>query len=427
MRVLAFGSYDVRSHPRVAVLIEGLTAHGAEVREVNVPLGLDTAARVGMLRHPWRVPKLGLRLAKVWTTLTRRARSLRRSGWLPDVVLVGYLGHFGVLLARRLFPGTPIVLDHLIFAADTAADRGVSAGMAGRTIQALLRRLDAAALAAADVIVLDTDEHAALLADPGTAAAPEAAERAVVVPVGAPQRWFAAGELAAQPAQDAQAGHDSPAVAAPAGLSVVFFGLFTPLQGAPVIGEALGLLTAGDAVTVTMIGTGQDLAATRSAAGVNADASWIAWRDWVEPEDLPHLVAGHDVCLGIFSTTAKGLRVVPNKVFQAAAAGCVVLTGDTAPQRRALGDAAVFVTPGDGAALADALRLLATDRPRLQQLRRAGRELAVRQFSPVAVTDPLWQRLQQWTSLAGGSPRSSPGPRLDPTIVPNPGPTEGPS
>ena len=63
--------------------------------------------------------------------------------------------------------------------------------------------------------------------------------------------------------------------------------------------------------------------------------------------ELPALVAGHDVCLGIFGSAAKAARVVPNKVFQGAAAGCALVTSDTPPQRRVLDGAAVLVPPGD--------------------------------------------------------------------------------
>ena len=126
VRVLAFGTYDVRSHPRVGVLIEGLRASGDEVVEVNVPLGLDTASRVAMLRQPWRLPRRAFRLARCWALLAVRGRrAYRRQP--PDAVLVGYLGHFDVQLARLLFRRTTIVLDHLVFAADTAADRGCPA------------------------------------------------------------------------------------------------------------------------------------------------------------------------------------------------------------------------------------------------------------------------------------------------------------
>ena len=45
------------------------------------------------------------------------------------------------------------------------------------------------------------------------------------------------------------------------------------------------------------------------------------------------MVASHDVCLGIFGDTDKALSVVPTKVYQGAAAGCAVVTSDTAPHR----------------------------------------------------------------------------------------------
>jgi len=78
MRVLAFGTYDVRSHPRIGVLIEGLRASGDDVVEVNIPLGLNTANRVAMLRQPWRLPVGALRLARCWARLTVRGRRAYR-------------------------------------------------------------------------------------------------------------------------------------------------------------------------------------------------------------------------------------------------------------------------------------------------------------------------------------------------------------
>ena len=370
MRVLVFGTYDATRHPRIAVLTEGLRRHGAEITECNVPLGLDTADRVAILRQPWRLPVLAARIGWSWRALIRQARRLPAS----DVVLVGYLGHFDAHLARRLFPTTPIVLDHLIGAADTAKDRGVSGGTTNR----LLQWLDRSALGAADVIVVDTDEHLAMLPA-------EYRTKGVAVAVGAGQPWFDAARRAAvsEPRTVAK-----PRTAADP-LRVVFFGLYTPLQGAPVIGAALRELI-GLPIQVTMIGTGQDLAATRSAAGAGAD---VRWRDWADAAELPDLVAGHDVCLGIFGTGPKASRVVPNKVFQGAAAGCAIVTSDTPPQRRTLGTAAVLVPPGDPSALANALRTLAADRTLTADYRRAATELAAARFSPDAVVAPLLDRL----------------------------------
>ena len=177
MRVLLFGTYDTSLHPRVATMAEGLRATGAEVAECNAPLGLDTAARVGMLASPRRAPAFLARLGRRWLTLARMARGMPA----PDVVLVGYLGHFDVHLARLLFRRSQVVLDHLVGASETGRDRQLDGGPR----HAMLKMIDAAALRAADIIVVDTEEHRAALPERHRA-------RAVVVPVGAPAAWHAA-------------------------------------------------------------------------------------------------------------------------------------------------------------------------------------------------------------------------------------------
>jgi glycosyltransferase involved in cell wall biosynthesis len=368
MRTIIFGTYDTTTHPRIATIAEGLAARGFDVTECNIPLGLSTADRVDMLAKPWKAAGLLTRLASRWAGLARKARRLGR----PDVVVVGYLGHFDVLLARALYRRgqVPIVLDHLISAANTAKDRRLDGGLKTK----VLRLIDAAALRAADIVLVDTDEHLEIVPEKYRA-------KALVVPVGAPEPWFKAAELAAarEPSADVASGP----------LKVIFYGLYTPLQGTPVIGEALGRIASGP-VEVTMVGRGQDEAETKQAAAANQSVRWL---DWVPSAELPALVAAHDVCLGIFGTGDKALRVVPNKVFQGAAAGCAVVTSDTAPQRRVLGDAAVLVPPGDAGGLADALLRLADDRETLLKLRHAARQLATGRFTPEQVVRPLTDRL----------------------------------
>ncbi|MEV4511147.1 glycosyltransferase [Dactylosporangium sp. NPDC049525] len=362
-----FGTYDTATHPRVLVLAQGLRACGASVVECNAPLGISTAERVAAVRQPWRAVPLAGRLARRWWRLARAARTIRprRDAAVIDAVVVGYLGLFDVHLARALFRGVPTVLDHMAGAADTGADRRLGRGMRHR----LLSTVDRAALARSSVVVVDTDEQRDALP-------PQVRARSVVCPVGAPDTWFTAGaEVPASPDADGP-------------LRVVFFGLYTPLQGAPIIGAAAALL-AGRPVRFTMIGHGQDDAATRQAA---ADAD-VQWRTWVAADTLPAVVAAHDVCLGIFGAGPKAARVVPNKIFQGAAAGCAIVTSDTAPQRRTLGDAAVFVPPGDPAALAAALDRLATDRAELARLRTAAHTVAGQAFTAGRAATPLWHRI----------------------------------
>jgi len=173
--------------------------------------------------------------------------------------------------------------------------------------------------------------------------------------------WFAA-----RPARDTELVH------------VVFFGRFTPVQGAPVVGEAIAKLAGDPRFVFTVVGAGPDLPAAREMAAPNA---WVTWREWVPAHEMPDLVAAHDVCLGIFGTSGEALSLVPTEVYQAAAAGCAVVTSDTAPQRAAFADAAVLVPAGDPVALADALGRLADDPDELTRLRKAARARARERFT----------------------------------------------
>lgn len=357
MLVVAFGTYDVEAHPRVGVLIQGLRMSGIEVEELNKPLGLDTADRVRMLRQPWRAAKLLAMVGLRWYELWRSTRRLTR---VPDAILVGYLAHFDVHLARRLFPASVIILDHLVSGAGTATDRGVS----GPRTLGVLRTVDDAALRAADIIVVDTQEHREALG-------PQRRLKAVVVPVGAADAWFTAPTFDREDED----------------LRIVFFGLFTPLQGAPVIARALRLLDGeGLPYRATLVGRGQEWEACRD---ILAGVTRVTWIPWVHAADLPGVVAQHDVCLGIFGNGPKARRVVPTKVFQGAAAGRAIITSDTEPQRRALGSSAVFTPPGDAAALAAALAALARDRPLVRRMQKAARARADQRFAPSQTVEPL--------------------------------------
>lgn len=369
MEIVFFGAYDADRHPRVQVLIEGLRRRGHRVREVNVPLRFATRERVELLERPALVVPLLAQLAVVWVRLWWRSR---RIGTV-DAVVVGHLAHFDVHLARRLWPDTPIAIDFLISGEGTARDRRAGSPW----MRALLRRFDHAAIRAADLVIVDTPANRGRL--------PPDAAASVVVPVGATREWF-----------DLDVDGDRP-TGAPA-LSVVFFGLYTPLQGTPAIGRALGALEGAD-IAVTMVGDGQERAATEAAAAGNDAVTWI---DWVPAPDLPALVAGHDVCLGIFGTGDKAGRVVPTKVYQGAAAGCAIVTGDTAPQREALGDAARYVPCDDAPALAAALRELAADPERLAALRRAARARAEERFRPEAAVADLEDELDRLVAHPAG-------------------------
>jgi glycosyltransferase involved in cell wall biosynthesis len=344
IRVCLFGTFDSERHPRVRVLEEGLVAVGYDVVRCNEPWAATTADRVRSVRRASIAFRLSIRLVRAWWRLRRQRRGLGR----VDVVVVGYLG----------------VLDiHLAPVSGTLLDRGLATtGLRQRAAIAV----DAAARRKADVVVVDTEEH-------------RTEDQDVVVPVGASAAWFDA-----RPHQQRRS--------LPWRCRIVFFGLYTPLQGVPTIARAITTLHAtGVPVDVTMVGDGQDKTAVRDAL---AGLPNVTWRDWVPASELPALVADHDVCLGIFGTSPKARRVVPNKVFQGAAAGCAIVTSRTDPQVQLLGQHALYAEPGDAAALARQLAELATDRARCVTLQEQVSRLADDRFRPSEVVLPLDQVLR---------------------------------
>ena len=361
MNITFFGTYNTQTTPRIQVLIEGLRAHDVAVNECNAPLKISTRQRVAILKQPWRIPQLVLAIISCWTRLIFRRHKVPPS----QAVIVGHLGQFDIHLARLLFAKQCIVLDYMISAGDTARDRGVRRGFKLK----LLTWLDNAALRAADIVLVDTEEHRLRV--------PKVHRHKVVVAlVGAPNDWL---KTAHQPSRG-----EHP-------LRVIFFGKYTPLQGTPTIGKALGLLKIP--MEITMVGRGQDERVAKQSATKKEGRANITWINWVEPSKLPKLVARHDVCLGIFGSGPKAYRVVPNKIYQGAAVGCALVTSDTPPQKRILKDAALFVTPDDPQALASALEQLAAQPAEVSRLQQAAHTLAWRNFIPKIVVQPLLDRL----------------------------------
>ena len=245
MRVLFFGTYDAEAITRVRVLQEGFAALGDDVEECNVPLALDTAWRVRILQRPWLVPVLGFQLCSAWARLLARARTVGKA----DAVVVGYMGHFDVQLARLLWR------------------RPARCPRSSR-----LRR-----------------RYGARPPEPVVAPAPPArARRPVRAASDRGSLYRHGGEPRAAPSRVPQKGRRRPRRCARTVVSRAgrprargtaarrLLRKLRPLHGATVIGEAIALLAGGDgSVSFTMVGRGQDYERTRAAAGPAAAATWI--------------------------------------------------------------------------------------------------------------------------------------------------------
>ncbi|MBI2308629.1 MAG: glycosyltransferase [Rhodocyclales bacterium] len=361
LRIRFFGTYHRERVARISVLLDGLREIGCMCEEMNARLPVGHDQRLAMLRSPWLACRLPFALLQAWLRLVAQRIGARPA----DIVLVPYMGHFDVVLARALHPYSHIVLDHLISAADTANDR-----RAPYWLQRILSWLDGIAVTCADTIMVDTEEQATLVPL-------RFRDKTIVVPVGAPRSWYAG----------------APPTPSSGPLSIVFFGLFTPLQGTITIADALNILEErGISYRATLIGRGQDFSAVRERLQNN---SHICWFEWLDDQSLFQQVGSHDVCLGIFGTSAKAARVVPQKLYLGAAAGCALVTSDTPPQRRAFGPNASYASAGDANGLANRLATLAAHPDMLQNLRLRAREHARSTYQPDRIAATLASQIQQ--------------------------------
>lgn len=349
MRVLAFGTYQ-RDYPRNAQVRSCLRAAGVEVVERHAPLWEGR-------REAWSAG-LGT-LARLAVAEGRLA--LRRPV-AADVVLVGYPGHFDLPAARRTARGRPVVFDPLVSLFDTLVeDRGRF--RAGTAAARALRAIDRAAFRSADLVVADTESHADFYAERFGLQR----DRIGVCLVGAEERLF------------------SPGPAAPGPFHALFVGKLIPLHGLETILAAAAL---APEIPFLVIGSGQ---LDNALAGAPPNTTHVPW---VEYEELPATLRSAGCALGIFGTSAKASRVIPNKAYQALACGVPLVTGDT-PAARELLTAdrdALLVPPGDPRALADAVRLLAGDVAAARRIGDAGRATYELRASE-AVLGARWREL----------------------------------
>jgi glycosyltransferase involved in cell wall biosynthesis len=298
-------------------------------------------------RHKW---SLGARAAiKVGAAEARLLVGSRRERF--DAIIVGYPGHFDLPAAKRVARGRPVLFNPLVSLHETLVeDRRRFSPRSPAA--AMLRRVDRSALRHADLVVADTEQNARHLA--GLGGVP--AERFAVCFVGAEERLFRPGW---QPAED---------------FHVLFVGKLIPLHGLETILAAAAL---APEIPFRIVGDGQlePLLHERPAN--------VEWIEWIEYEDLPEQYQRAGCALGVFGTSAKAARVIPNKAFQALACGAPLVTGDTPAARELLrdGESAVLVPPGDAPALAAAVRRLAGDLELRRELARAGHAAYRRQAS----------------------------------------------
>jgi len=313
MRVAYFGTWE-RGYPRNEQVISALRKAGVEVETIHASVWESEHKFAATMAVAPRLiaAEVKLLVAKINADV--------------NALIVGYPGQFDVWSAKR--HRKPVVFNAMVSLYDALVEdrqRFPTGSLAARA----LRELDGRAFARADLLVADTRANGRYMAELAGIAEP------AVCYVGAEERLF------------------RPAWHRPEHFSVLFVGKFIPLHGLEVILDAAHLLPE---ISFRIVGSGQlDALLDRPPANVEHIP-------WVEYDGLPGEYARAGCALGIFGSTPKAGRVIPNKAFQALAVGTPLITADTEAARELLvsGRDALLV-PSTSRALADAIVSLRDD------------------------------------------------------------------
>jgi len=375
MKVCYWGTYD-RDYPRNRILMEGLRRNGVEVSELHFPLWGSPAEKVRRARGGWFHPLLLLRWA--WAYVSLGARFLFSSK--PDFLFVGYSGHFDVFPAWCLsrLRRVPLVFDAFLSLYDSMVlDRGA---MDPRSLKArFLAGVDRNSCRLADKVLLDTSAHVKFFCeqfglDP---------DKFWVLPIGADDEVFKPFPLRESN------GHV---------YTVLHFGRYIPLHGLETVVRAAAVLeAAGEKCRFLLVGNGEERQSVANLAR-SLEVRSIEFMETQPPSRIAEILKEADLSLGIFGTTGKASRVVPNKVYEAMAAARPVVTGDSPAAREFLtdGEDCLLCEVGNPQALANAIRRIRRDLTLSTKLAEGGRGSFEKQASPTVIGSNLCQRLRAW-------------------------------
>lgn len=316
MRVVFWGTYDL-GKPRVRILLKGLMENHVDVLECHSEVWSNVEDKSQITG--WK-KKIKFIVKWIFSYPSLIVRYIR----LPkhDVVFIGYLGQLDVLF---LWPfarlrGVPIVWDAFLSLYDTVVeDRKLIS--AKNPLAYLLYFWEYLACRAANLILLDTEAHARYFRDQFRI--PPAKTAAIFV--GVEPEKFSRLETTAEKKSGKNPEKE---------ITVLFYGQFIPLHGIDTIVKAAQLMN-NEPVKWILIGKGQEEVRIKEMLNSDPKAN-LEWINWVDYSQLIQWIAKADICLGIFGSSSKSARVIPNKVFQILNSGKPLITRDSPAIRELL-------------------------------------------------------------------------------------------
>ena len=336
MRIVLWGTYDT-GKPRIRIIQDGLKRNGVDL------ITCHSTVWAG-IEDKTQITGFGRKVLILLQWFARYPWLIYQYLKLPDhdAVIVGYLGHLDVLILRpfALLRGKPVIWDAFLSLYSTVVeDRKLVSRW--NPLAALVYLWEWLACRAADRVILDTASHAEYFINKFGLKK----NRVEAIFVGAEDAVFGCSAPVATPCNRA--------------VTVLFYGQFIPLHGVSTI-LAAARITRDDAIDWILIGRGQEAASIKTMLS-SGPACRVQWIEWAPYGQLREWIQKADICLGIFGTSDKAARVIPNKVFQVLMCGKPLITRDSGAIRELLSPempGVMLVPAGEPQALADAVKTL---------------------------------------------------------------------
>lgn len=340
--VVFWGTYDT-GKARDRLLLEGARRVGVEVLECHCDVWGDVSDKSNL--GPLRLASRLFHAILAYPYLLWQYMRLPRH----DVVCVLYMGQMDVLavwLATRI-RGVPLVWDMYISLYDTVTgDRDLA--KRDSALGRLIYGLEWMSCRAADKVIIDTATHARYV------------EETFHLPTGSVERVFIGTDLDLFADSQPLSTPDLPADR----FNILFFGQFIPLHGTETILRAAAILESRHTdcpYRWILAGRGQEserMDALIRSLGLQS----VKRKEWIPHQEIPRWIRTANLSLGIFGTTGKATRVIPNKVFEIIATRRPFVTADTEAMREldefGLCRCISKVPPGDPTSLADKIEEL---------------------------------------------------------------------
>ena len=357
MRILYFGAYDPE-YDRNNILRHGIIANGEDVVECSVPPTTRIWKRNLLLG--WKFLKL----------VNKRFDAMILAEVNQETV---YLGKLISQLYRA-----PLIVDIFVSKFDTFVHDRKTVGK--NSLKARLFYLvDKSCLKLADVVLSDTINHSGFYS------------KSFGIPLEKFKTVYIGARPEYQPVEENKRANNK--------LNLLFWGTYIPLHGIEHIVEAAKLLQKDERFEFTFIGRGQTYRQIRDRIE-RYRLKNIVLRDMLPLQDLIHAIDLSDICLGIFGTTDKAMRVIPNKIFQALAKRKPIITADTPAIREIFQDRKqmLLCKPGTPDDLVEKIILLAENNVLMETISTCGHIYYNDNFTPENIGSRVIEIIQDVSS-----------------------------